>query len=382
MESLGTAIPVGNSIPVPNVRSDNFAWARSTWPSEATVWPPRPQRFAPLTIATHVLFSLFLVASLAGILLFLTEFIAVPDSEPTRQLVLGIIAAEIIVVVYLILLRRINIAPPVSRLLLVIFVTSAIGFLILGVVLVQTSTEVLESAIIPQVADLTLIVALGIFVLLAMVVSSKINGQVSGFAYWRTSVMIARKTAFPRGQRLRRFFSEPAVLGEHSSELERRLAIAEQLTDPLLEQLLVMPGVTVVKGIVFPGERTAHVGHALVAGNHIALIDSFLWAPGVYFLDAWNRVVRDHKVDEDINVSTSVAARRYADERPQLNIRSWAVVHPIVDGPVSVDAHPQSEVRLVTPEELLREVGEWVAPVGEHIDTFALQFLINSRLKK
>lgn len=381
MDRLAIPDPAGSSIPVPTVRSDNFAWARAKWATQATVWPTRPPRLAPLTFATHLMFALFVLAALAGIALFLAEYLSVPSGEIVRKALLGIVVAELVIVLYAVLLRRINIAAAVSRLLLVIFVPSFGGLLVLCAVAARAVPEATEYVILPMVPMAAVLSGLGAFMLLAIVVSSKINNQVSGFGRWRASVLISQQAVFPDAQRVRSFANTPEAIGAYSGELQRRLAVAEQLTDPLLEQLLVMPGVTIVKGIQFPGERTAHVGHAVVSGNQIALIDSFLWAPGVYVLDAWGRVVRDHKVDEDINISTAIAAQRYAADRPQLNFRSWAVAHCLTDSTMSVDAHPQSEVRLVSPEGLLGEVGDWLAPVGEQVDTFALQFLVNARRK-
>ncbi|MGV8858152.1 hypothetical protein [Rhodoglobus sp.] len=382
MNFIGGNSTIGRSIPVPNVRAEQFDWAQKRWPDQATVWPKSPPTFAPLTVITHVLFALFLVVAVGSVAIFLVEYLGAPAADANRQLVLGTIVADLVIVLIAITLARLNLAVGVARFIFLFFaVTAILGLVSAGLAVVLDSDLASEFMTIPQLATLPLLITGAVFVGLAIVVWMKLNTQVSSFAHWRGNVVAASKTVFPQGQRERTFAGEPVMIDENSGELERRLAVAESLSAPLLEQLLRMPGVTIVQGISIPGSRTAHVGHAVVAGNHVAFIDSLLWAPGQYVLDVWGRVVRDGKIDEHINVTTAIAAERHAADRPQLTIRSWAVVHRLADAPLTIATEPQNAVRLVTPEELLREVGDWLAPVGEQIDTFALQFAVNSRLK-
>lgn len=373
---------LGQSIPVPVVRSEQFAWAQKRWADQPTIWPKPPPRVAPLTVITHVLLWLFLVVSLAGITLYLVEYLAASAADPIRQLVLGAITAELVVVLVAVTLVRFRLAVGVARILFLFFdLTAILGLAFGGFLVFQDQDLASEFTTIPQLANVPLLIAGLVFFALSVIVWSKLNTQVSSFSHWRGNVMTANRTVFPDGRRQRHFTSEPVVITENSGELERRLAVAERLSAPLLEQLLRMPGVTIVQGISIPGSRTAHVGHAVVAGNQVAFVDSLLWVPGQYVLDAWGRIVRDGKIDEHITVTTAIAAERHAADRPQLTIRSWAVVHRLADAPLTIACEPQNAVRLVTPEELLREVGDWLAPVGEQVDTFALQFAVNSRLK-
>lgn len=382
MNVAGENDTIGRSIPLPSVRAEQFAWAQKRWADHATVWPKSPPKLAPLTVITHVLFALFLVVAVGGIALYLGEYLAAPATQLGKQLILGAITADLVIVLIAVTLARLNTAVSVAGFVFLFFAVSAILGLAAGGVAVFLNPDLAsEFTTIPQWGNLNLLLAGVVFVVLAIVVWTKVNTQVSSFAHWRANVVTASRTVFPNGQRERYFAGEPVVLNENSGELERRLAVAERLSTPLLEQLLLMPGVTIVHGISIPGSRTAHVGHAVVAGNHVAFIDSLLWAPGQYVLDAWDRVVRDGKIDELINVTTAIAAQRHAADRPQLAIRSWAVVHRLADAPLTIATDPQNAVRLVTPEEMLREVGEWLAPVGDQIDTFALQFAVNSRLK-
>ncbi|WP_341953098.1 hypothetical protein [Salinibacterium sp. TMP30] len=382
MNIAGAKSTVGQSIPVPIVRSEQFGWAQKRWADQPTVWPKSPPRIAPLTAITHVLLALFLIVAVAGIAVYLLEYLAASSADANWQLVLGAIAAELVIALIAVGLARINLAIGVARVMFLLFaVTALIGLVVGGVLVFMNQSSASDFTTIPQLSNLPLLIVGAVFVALAIAVWIKLNTQVSSFAHWRGNVATANQTVFPDGQRERYFAGAHVVLNEHSGELERRLAVAERLSAPLLEQLLRMPGVTIVQGIAFPGSRTAHVGHAVIAGNQIAFIDSLLWAPGQYVLDAWGCVVRDGKIDEHINVTTAIAAERYTADRPQLTIRSWAVVHRLVDAPLTVATDPQNAVRLVTPDDLLREVGEWLAPVGEQIDTFVLQFAVNSHVK-
>ena len=354
---------LGQSIPVTVVRSEQFAWAQKRWADQPTIWPKPPPRVAPLTVITHVLLWLFLVVSLAGITLYLVEYLAASAADPIRQLVLGAITAELVVVLVAVTLVRFRLAVGVARILFLFFdLTAILGLAFGGFLVFQDQDLASEFTTIPQLANVPLLIAGLVFFALSVIVWSKLNTQVSSFSHWRGNVMTANRTVFPDGRRQRHFTSEPVVITENSGELERRRAVAERLSAPLLEQLLRMPGVTIVQGISIPGSRTAHVGHAVVAGNQVAFVDSLLWVPGQYVLDAWGRIVRDGKIDEHITVTTAIAAERHAADRPQLTIRSWAVVHRLADAPLTIACEPQNAVRLVTPEELLREVGDWLAP--------------------
>ncbi|MEL0625818.1 hypothetical protein V6245_02535 [Salinibacterium amurskyense] len=382
MNNAGGNSALGQRIPVPTVRAETFGWAQKLWASSPAVWPKTPPKVAPLTLATHLLFALFLIAALVGATVYFFEYLATSATEMNRQLIVGVIAAELVIAVVAVTLARFNLAVGAARFFFLFFVVSA-ALAVLGTVLAIVFDQELAFAYstIPQLANVPSLAVAAVFVALSIVVWVKITTQVSSFAHWRSNVLTAMRTVFPNGQRERHFAGEPIMIDENSGELERRLAVAERLTAPLLEQLIRMPGVTIVQGLEVPGSRTAHVGHAVIAGNQIAFIDSLLWAPGDYVLDAWGRVVRDGKIDEHINVTTAIAAQRLAADRPQLVTKSWAVVHRLADAPLTIASDPNNAVRLVSPEELIREVGDWLAPVGEQLDVFALQFAVNSRLK-
>lgn len=382
MNNAGGNSALGQRIPVPTVRAETFGWAQKLWASSPAVWPKTPPKVAPLTLATHLLFALFLIAALVGATVYFLEYLATSATEMNRQLIVGVIAAELVIAVVAVTLARFNLAVGAARFFFLFFVVSA-ALAVLGTVLAIVFDQELafDYSTIPQLANMPSLAVAAVFVALSIVVWVKITTQVSSFAHWRSNVRTAMRTAFPNGQRERHFAGEPVMIDESSGELERRLAVAERLTAPLLEQLIRMPGVSIIQGLQVPGSRTVHIGHAVVAGNQIAFIDSLLWAPGEYVLDAWGRVVRDGKIDEHINVTTAIAAQRLAADRPQLVTKSWAVVHRLADAPLTIACDPNVAVRLVTPEELLREVGDWLAPVGEQLDIFALQFAVNSRLK-
>jgi hypothetical protein len=184
----------------------------------------------------------------------------------------------------------------------------------------------------------------------------------------------------PNG-RWERVTGEPGgVLRPNASTLERRTAIAEQLTAPLLSELLRMPGVAIVHRIQFPGSATAHIGHAVVAGGRIALIDSVLWEPADYRLDNWGRVLRNGALDESIAIALPIAADRFTAALPYAPIESWVVVHRLTDGQLTASSDDNTKVRIVTPDALLREVGDWLSEEGDRVDVFAHEFVLRHRL--
>jgi hypothetical protein len=143
----------------------------------------------------------------------------------------------------------------------------------------------------------------------------------------------------------------------------------------------VIPGTAIVHRVRFPGSETEHVGHVVVGGGLIALIDSVLWEPGGYEADKWGRVIRNGSISENNTMSLPVAVERYAAAMPDAPIRGWVVVHALTQGELTADNQDNDAlVRIATPDTMLREVGDWLATEGTSMNVFALRFALSQRL--
>jgi hypothetical protein len=135
----------------------------------------------------------------------------------------------------------------------------------------------------------------------------------------------------------------------------------ERATARLLEAGLLtgFPAARLVNGLTFG--RGVDVGHALMAGYRIAIIDSLVAPPGNY---AWDGHRLRHRGRHAGDVRISETVRRVQDLFPECNVRGWLVLHgrrdnpfePIVDYPPSLDRSALVSVHVTNPGTLLREV--------------------------
>lgn len=381
MTDRHTPDPIVQAIPIPVVRTDLFEWRRHTWPSEPD-WPANPPRIPPLSVVAHLLFGAFVIVFTSTIVVLAAQLATEPAPYPADKMVLtfSLVAASVSAVA--LLLRRLGVAEGLSRVMFLAFSVATVGALVLtaGLVFLTPTTTMEDFGLIPFLSNWQ---TYGIAIagtMLAILVWFLVNAEVRSFDEFRTSFARAQARVMPSG-RWERITGEPGgVLRPDASTLERRTTIAEQLTAPLLSELLRMPGVAIVHRIQFPGSATAHIGHAVVAGGRIAIIDSVLWEPADYRLDDWGRVLRNGTLDEGISIALPIAADRFTSALPYVPIESWVVVHRLTDGPLTASSDDNSKVQLVTPDALLREVGNWLSEEGDQVNLYAQEFVLRHRL--
>lgn len=140
----------------------------------------------------------------------------------------------------------------------------------------------------------------------------------------------------------------------------------ERATARLLEAGLLpgFPAARLVNGLSFG--RGVDVGHALLAGYRIAIIDSLVAPPGNYSWDG-HRLRHRGRHAGDVRITETV--RRVQDLFPECNVRGWLVLHgrqdnpfePIVDYPPSLDRSALVSVHVANPGTLLREVRRFLS---------------------
>lgn len=135
----------------------------------------------------------------------------------------------------------------------------------------------------------------------------------------------------------------------------------ERATARLVEAQLLpgFPAARLVNGLSFGGG--VDVGHAILAGYRIAVVDSLLAPPGNY---SWDGHRLRHRGRHAGEVRIGETVRRAQDLFPECNVRGWLVLHgrrdnpfePIVDYPPSLDRSALVSVHVTNPGTLLREV--------------------------
>ena len=140
----------------------------------------------------------------------------------------------------------------------------------------------------------------------------------------------------------------------------------ERATARLLEVSLLpgFPAVRLVNGLSFGGG--AAVGHALLAGYRIAVVDSLLAPPGNY---SWDGQRLRHRGRHAGDVRLTDTVRKVQDLFPECNVRGWLALHgrqnnpfePIVDYPPSLDRSALVSVHVANAGTLLREVRRFLS---------------------
>ncbi|WP_026544153.1 J domain-containing protein [Arthrobacter sp. 35/47] len=140
----------------------------------------------------------------------------------------------------------------------------------------------------------------------------------------------------------------------------------ERATARLVETSLLpgFPAARLINGLAFGGGTD--VGHAVLAGYRIAVVDSLMAPPGNYSWDG-HRLRHQGRPAGDVRIAETV--RRVQDLFPECNVRGWLVLHgrqnnpfePIVDYPPSLDRSALVSVHVANAGTLLREVRRFLS---------------------
>ncbi|RAX47872.1 hypothetical protein DQ353_17975 [Arthrobacter sp. AQ5-05] len=156
--------------------------------------------------------------------------------------------------------------------------------------------------------------------------------------------------------------------------------IAELLTGQLLETLYVLPGARTLAGLSFPGNPELHIGHAVLCGDRLALIDS-RFCPGGHYYWWENQLVCKLPGEAPVFLSHPFpgAVEEYRARFPQLQVRGWSVFHPMGGAAVLTNNRATgANPRLATAAAFLQEAGDWLGDGQAHIvDRVALTRLVN-----
>ena len=156
--------------------------------------------------------------------------------------------------------------------------------------------------------------------------------------------------------------------------------IAEVLTGQLLETLYVAPGARTLAHLSVPGKPQLHIGHAVLCGDRLALVESRFCRGGKYYW--WeNQLVCRLPGDAPVFLSHPFpgAVEEYRSRFPGLQVRGWSVFHPMDGAAVLTNNRATgANPKLATAAAFLAEAGEWLCGGQAHIvDRVALTRLVN-----
>ena len=138
--------------------------------------------------------------------------------------------------------------------------------------------------------------------------------------------------------------------------------IGERLTATVLEVLCRMPAAKIVHGLRWPGRLRADIGHVVLVGHRLAVIDTKVWNPGRYAMDTYQQVCRDGRPFRGGVLTLPDAVAAMAELLPQVEVRGYIAVHPAhTDGPLLIDIPPTPQMTVTCAGDLAELVGSWLA---------------------
>jgi curved DNA-binding protein CbpA len=170
-------------------------------------------------------------------------------------------------------------------------------------------------------------------------------------------------------------FGEADTFGQVGDDREDA---AERSTAELLRRYLTrLPGARVFHGLALPGSVFADIDHAVLCGRRLVLIESKRWLPGHYETSGDGELLRDGRrfLGGGSNLPDSLAA--YRRLLPELEIRGAMIIYPSRPGTITADAPGGQDDPPLTPEQFVREFGDWLAAEPATVDERTLRVLVD-----
>ncbi len=157
----------------------------------------------------------------------------------------------------------------------------------------------------------------------------------------------------------------PGLLSRLSSTGRSQLD-GERRTTALLERSLLtsLPSARLVAGVEF-SRPPISIGHALVAGYRMAVIDSLAAAPGNFHWDG-SRLRHQGRTMPELSLPAAVSALQ--ELFPECNVRGWLILHgspenpfdPVIDTPPGVSGSETALVQVVNAGSAVRTLGSFL----------------------
>jgi hypothetical protein len=227
-----------------------------------------------------------------------TKVVLSPAIQPDKAVILGAVAAWVIL-----LLALIMVTPPAPLLIVWLLALAASG----------------------------------------TVLFSAVRRQLDGYA---------ANNAFTGRFGVHQVFGRPGIGTEHR---------AEQLTAEVLTRYLTrLPGVRIFHGLAEPGSVFADVDHAVLCGRRLVLIESKMWLPGHYDVDDAGKLWRNDHPFRGGSVRLSGQLRAFQELWPELEVRGVLLIYPTRDGEITTD-YAGARIPPMVPADFVREIGGWLA---------------------
>ena len=161
-------------------------------------------------------------------------------------------------------------------------------------------------------------------------------------------------------------FRNRRVFGRPDDEHD---ALPKRLTAELLATYLTrLPGVRIFHGLAWPDSVFADIDHAVLCGHRLVLIESKRWLPGHYAADEEGGLWRNGHPFRGGGTRLPGGVAEFADLLPDVEIRGALLVYPSRAGEVTTGEQVDLSGSPVTPEQFVREIGQWLAEDASVVD--------------
>ncbi|SDZ39210.1 Nuclease-related domain-containing protein [Amycolatopsis xylanica] len=139
--------------------------------------------------------------------------------------------------------------------------------------------------------------------------------------------------------------------------------IGERRTAELLRRYFTqLPEVRIFHSLALPGSVFADIDHAVLVGKRLVLVQSKSWPPGHYEMDE-ESLYRNGNRFRGGSSSLPEAIAEYKRLLPGVEVTGALLIYPNRAGVVTADAD-----LLMTPEQFVIEVGDWLAERPAAVD--------------
>lgn len=198
-------------------------------------------------------------------------------------------------------------------------------------------------------------------------VKNILTGRVEGYGLTANTILEQVELGTPVGS-----IERAKDLGRIPSRGIERTLHVHRLSAEVLSWLTNVPSVRIVHGV----QLGAFVGHVIVCGDRVALVEAILCPPGDYEMNARGDVMSDkgetYSVHSNLGTAISFASAPLRGAR----VRGWVALFQDHEGEfeVSTSKNAPSSLRLVNAQSLLNEVGTFLAE-GKRNDAINVELI-------
>ena len=164
--------------------------------------------------------------------------------------------------------------------------------------------------------------------------------------------------------------------GTADAEVAADEAVKRRSAELFADHLTRMPGVRIFHGLAWPGSVFSDVDHAVLCGRRLVLVESKRWLPGHYEIDEDGTVYRNGHLFRGGSTRLADGVAAFEALLPEVEVRGVLLLYPNRAGEITTEEPVEDAViEPCTPEDFVRDFGEWLAADPATVDREAVAML-------